>query len=46
MEKALISASCRKTREHGTWLRFSPHFYNTTAEIDRVLNVISEALKS
>jgi selenocysteine lyase/cysteine desulfurase len=45
MEKALISASCRKTRDHGTWLRFSPHFYNTTAEIDRVLDVLSEAIK-
>ena len=46
MEKALISASCRKTREHGTWLRFSPHFYNTTSEIDRVLDVLSEAINS
>lgn len=45
MEKAFISASCRKTRDHGTWLRFSPHFYNTTAEIDRVLDVLSEAIK-
>jgi cysteine desulfurase / selenocysteine lyase len=46
LEQASISASCRKTRNHGTWLRFSPHFYNTTAEIDRVLDVLSEALKS
>jgi len=46
MEKAHISASCRKTREYGTWLRFSPHFYNTTAEIDRVLDVLSDAINS
>jgi cysteine desulfurase/selenocysteine lyase len=46
LEQAGISASCRKTRTHGTWLRFSPHFYNTAAEIDRVLEVLSEAVKS
>jgi selenocysteine lyase/cysteine desulfurase len=46
MEKALIAASCRKTRHHGTWLRFSPHFYNTVEEIDRVIDVLSEAIKS
>lgn len=46
LEKASISASHRKTRDHGFWLRFSPHFYNTSAEIDRVLDVLSEAIKS
>ena len=46
LEKAFISASYRKTRDHGFWLRFSPHFYNTSAEIDRVLDVLSEAVKS
>jgi len=46
LEQAGISASCRKTRAHGTWLRFSPHFYNTAAEIDRVLEVLSEDVKS
>ena len=46
LEQAGISASCRKTRNHGSWLRFSPHFYNTTSEIDRVLDVLSEAVKS
>lgn len=45
LEKASITASCRKTRDHGTWLRFSPHYYNTTAEIDRVLDVLSESVK-
>lgn len=46
LEKAGISASCRKTRNHGAWLRFSPHFYNTAKEIDRVLDVLSEAVRS
>ena len=44
LERAQISASCRKTRDHGTWLRFSPHYYNTAAEIDRVLNVLSDSI--
>jgi len=46
LEKGQISASCRKTRNHGTWLRFSPHYYNTAAEIDRVLDVLSDAVGS
>jgi selenocysteine lyase/cysteine desulfurase len=46
LEKADISASCRKTRDYGNWLRFSPHYYNTVREIDRVLDVLSETLKS
>jgi selenocysteine lyase/cysteine desulfurase len=46
LEQAGISCSCRKTRNHGTWLRFSPHFYNTEEEINRVLDVLSEAVKS
>jgi selenocysteine lyase/cysteine desulfurase len=46
LEKASVSASCRKTRLHGTWLRFSPHFYNTAAEIDRVLDVLSGTVRS
>jgi selenocysteine lyase/cysteine desulfurase len=44
LERSQISASCRKTRSYGTWLRFSPHFYNTATEIDRVLNVLSDAI--
>jgi len=44
LEKAGIAASLRKTRDHGFWLRFSPHFYNTAAEIDRTLDVLSMAL--
>ena len=43
LERAQISASCRKTRDRGIWLRFSPHFYNTRSEIDRVLNVLSDS---
>jgi cysteine desulfurase / selenocysteine lyase len=46
LEQAGISASCRKTRNHGTWLRFSPHFYNTPEEINRVLDVLSAAIGS
>ena len=46
LEKASISASYRRTRDHGFWLRFSPHFYNTKAEIDRVLDVLAEAVRS
>jgi len=46
LEKASISASYRRTRDHGFWLRFSPHFYNTSAEIDRVLDVLSDSVKS
>ena len=46
LEQGGISASCRKTRDHGAWFRFSPHFYNTVEEIERVLDVLSEAIKS
>jgi len=45
LEKASISSSCRKTRNHGTWLRFSPHFYNTSKEINRALDVLSLAIR-
>ncbi|MEI6322772.1 MAG: aminotransferase class V-fold PLP-dependent enzyme [bacterium] len=45
MEKAGIAASLRKTRDHGNWLRFSPHFYNTPEEINHVVDFISEFQK-
>ena len=45
MEKAGIAASLRKTRNHGFWLRFSPHFYNTPEEINNTIDVISEFQK-
>jgi len=43
LEKGGVSASYRRTRDHGFWLRFSPHFYNTPREIDRVLDILSSA---
>ena len=45
MEKAGIAASLRKTRDHGDWLRFSPHFYNTPEEINHVADFISKFQK-
>ena len=46
LEKAGIAASLRKTRNHGFWLRFSPHFYNTPEEINTTLDVIAEFQKN
>lgn len=42
LEKTGIAASLRKTRDHGFWLRFSPHYYNTADEINRTLEVLAE----
>lgn len=39
-----VVASLRFDRARNPWLRFSPHFYNTTAELERVLAIIREAL--
>jgi cysteine desulfurase/selenocysteine lyase len=44
LEKARITASLREDRAGVPWLRFSPHFYNTHAEIDRVASVLKSAL--
>ena len=44
LDKEKITASLRKSRESGFWLRFSPHFYNTREEMDRVLAVLDSAL--
>lgn len=44
LEKEQITASLRKARETGFWLRFSPHFYNTRAEMDRLASVLDLAL--
>jgi len=41
LEAAGITASLRMTRDGTRWLRFSPHFYNTTAEMERVASVLS-----
>lgn len=40
LEAAGIVASLRTLRDGSQWLRFSPHFYNTTAEMDRVAGVL------
>lgn len=39
-EKNRITASLREDRAGTAWLRFSPHAYNTRAEIDRVIAVV------
>ena len=40
LETNRIAASLRTTRDGGKWLRFSPHFYNTRAEMDVVAKVL------
>ena len=44
LEKNRITASLRMARDGGKWLRFSPHFYNTREEMDRVLEVLRGAV--
>jgi selenocysteine lyase/cysteine desulfurase len=44
LEKARVIASLRHDREGRNYLRFSPHFYNTEAELDRVVEVLRSAL--
>lgn len=44
LEKNRITASLRMARDGGKWLRFSPHFYNTREEMDRVMAVLKEAI--
>ncbi len=36
-----IVCSPRQDRQSRQYIRFSPHFYNTEAEVDRVLEVLS-----
>jgi len=43
MLAAGVVASCRHDRENVPHLRFSPHFYNTMAEFDRVFATIDGA---
>jgi cysteine desulfurase / selenocysteine lyase len=38
-----IVSSLRRDRAGKEWLRFSPHYYNTEAEFDRVAEVLKEA---
>jgi hypothetical protein len=44
LEEAGITASLRSTRAAEKWIRFSPHFYNTREEMDRVAAVLKSAL--
>ncbi len=44
LEEAGITASLRSTRNGDKWIRFSPHFYNTCEEMDRVAAVLRLAL--
>lgn len=43
LESAGIVASLRALRDGSKWLRFSPHCYNTIAEMDRVADVLERA---
>jgi selenocysteine lyase/cysteine desulfurase len=44
LEKANVIASLRHDREGRDYLRFSPHFYNTEAEIDTAVTVLRAQL--
>ena len=44
LEKAGVVCSLRHDREGRDYLRFSPHFYNTEAEIDTAVSVLRGAL--
>jgi selenocysteine lyase/cysteine desulfurase len=44
LEKQHIVASLRSSRDGTRWLRFSPHFYNSSSEIQTVARVLEEAL--
>ncbi len=43
LEKAGVVCSLRHDREGRDYIRFSPHFYNTEAEIDTAVRVLREA---
>ncbi|MGH8047178.1 MAG: aminotransferase class V-fold PLP-dependent enzyme [Chthoniobacterales bacterium] len=45
LEEAKVTASLRNTRDGRAWLRFSPHFYNTRGEMDRIVAALSGALR-
>ena len=44
LEKANVVSSLRHDRQGRDYLRFSPHFYNTEAEIDTAVRVLREEL--
>ena len=45
LEAERVVASLRHDREGRSYLRFSPHFYNTEAEIDHAVRILHGALK-
>jgi selenocysteine lyase/cysteine desulfurase len=42
LETAGISASVRKGHCGENWIRFSPHFYNTINEMERVAEIMTQ----
>jgi selenocysteine lyase/cysteine desulfurase len=46
LEENHVVASLRKSRDGTEWLRFSPHFYNTDDEMDKVANILAAKLKA
>jgi selenocysteine lyase/cysteine desulfurase len=36
-----VICSARQDRQGRQYIRFSPHFYNTEAEVDHILDVIA-----
>lgn len=45
LESARITASLRNDRMGGSWLRFSPHFYNTCQEMDQTAATLKKNLR-
>jgi selenocysteine lyase/cysteine desulfurase len=41
LSAADIVCSSRRDRQGRHYIRFSPHFYNTEAEVDQVLKVLA-----
>jgi len=44
LSKEKITASLRKAHDGSDWLRFSPHFYNTLEEMQKVASVLKSSL--